>query len=419
MTETFHPAFPGRPKPLLSHGLPFTTAVAQHAASTFGASRVYLIASASLARDTPHVANLQAALGTRLAGVRVGMRPHTHWGEILEMTAAARRAGADLLVTLGASSLTDAAKVIALCLANDVCTVAELEAAHPGSRTGGEEVRPPRVPVVCVPTSLSGAEYSATGGATHDGTGRKWSFAGPGVAPPALVVLDPALCAATPRHVWLSTGVKAVDHCVETLCSLASDEAADADAAAGLRRLIPGLLRCARGPERGGGDGDGEGTTGLDDARLQCQLGVVDAMSACSRGVPLGASHGIGHQLGPVGVSHGETSCVLLPPVCRYNYEKGANRERQDAVVGLLWEQPEAAGIFREKGLERGEAGLGDLMDAVIRALGMPRTLKEFGIGEDKLDGIAEHSLHDRWVKSNPAPLDKNGVLEILKMAME
>ncbi|KAG4218665.1 hypothetical protein PC116_g32855, partial [Phytophthora cactorum] len=139
-------------------------------------------------------------------------------------------------------------------------------------------------------------------------------------------------------------------------------------------------------------------------------------MSACTRGVPLGASHGIGHQLGPAGVGHGETSCILNPAVCKYNYKKGANVERQNAIIQLLWESPEAREIFSRKGLKKETADLGDLMDAIIRTLEMPRTLSEFGIGEDKLSGIAENSLKDRWVKTNPAPLDKEGVLEILRM---
>ena len=114
------------------------------------------------------------------------------------------------------------------------------------------------------------------------------------------MVLDPALVARTPSRIWLSTGVKAVDHCVETLCSLQSDAIADADARRGLQKLVPGLLQSAKG---------GDSSSGLDAARLTSQLGVADAMSAASRGVPLGASHGIGHQLGPAGVGHGETSC--------------------------------------------------------------------------------------------------------------
>lgn len=58
-------------------------------------------------------------------------------------------------------------------------------------------------------------------------------------------------------------------------------------------------------------------------------------------------------------------------------------------------------------------------MDAIIRSLELPRTLSEFGIGEDKLDSIAEYSLKDRWVQTNPAPLNKEGVLEILKMVLK
>lgn len=415
MPETFRPAFPGRPLPLISYGLPFAEAVRQHAVETFHASRVYVMASGTLARSTPHLGALKAVLGEggegagegRLAGVRVGMRPHTLWSEVLEVVADARACGADLLVTLGAGSLTDAAKVVSFALANGVASVAELEAVNPtGAGYDPATIRDARIPIVCVPTSLSGGEYSATGGATKDDTGRKWAFSGRGMPCPSLVVLDPSLCAGTtPPHIWLSTGIKAVDHCVETLCALKSDEDADADARRGLEKLVPGLLKCKR---------DGNDL----DAFLQCQLGVIEAMSAAARGVMLGASHGIGHQLGPVGVGHGETSCILLPAVCKFNYERGANRERQEAIAKQLWQLPEAVEIFEKEGLKQEQGDLGDLIGAIVGTLGMPRTLREFGIGEDKLDSIAEHSLLDRWVKSNPAPLDKQGVLEILRMVL-
>lgn len=118
-------------------------------------------------------------------------------------------------------------------------------------------------------------------------------------------------------------------------------------------------------------------------------------------------------------MSHGETSCILNPAVCKYNYKKGANVERQNAIIQLLWEDSKAREIFAQKGLEKETADLGDLMDAIIRALGLPRTLSEVGIGEDKLSGIAENSLKDRWVQTNPAPLDKEGVLEILRMVLK
>ncbi|KAK8108980.1 hypothetical protein PG984_014781 [Apiospora sp. TS-2023a] len=417
--ETHRPAFAGRDKPSVSYGLPFSLTLLHHAGSTFGATRLYVLCSATLARNTSHLTSLTDTLNSKVAGTRVGLKPHTRWSEVLEVVREARALDCDLLVTLGAGSLTDAAKIVSLALANDASTPEDLEALLPdpsaasgnnGGRpdhTASKNIKPARIPVVCIPTSLSGGEYSAFAGATKDADGRKYSFSGPAMSPPALVILDPALVQSTPARVWLSTGVKAVDHCVETLCSLKSDDAADADARNGLHRLVPGLLRCAK-------DKDGKD----EDARLVCQLGAIDAMSAATRGVPLGASHGIGHQLGPAGVSHGETSCVLLPAVCKFNYQRDANRERQRAVQTLLWEDKEARAIFEQKGLKQEGADLGDLLDVFIRALGMPRTLKEFGIGKDKLSGIAKHSLHDRWVKTNPAPLDEQGVMEILKMVL-
>ena len=103
---------------------------------------------------------------------------------------------------------------------------------------------------------------------------------------PELVILDPVLAQTTPSSVWLSTGVRAVDHAVETLCAttrMTSTSDNLAEHALGL--LVPGLLRCKQDrTDR--------------DAHLQCQLGSVDAMAACTSGsVDLGATHGIGHQV--------------------------------------------------------------------------------------------------------------------------
>ncbi|KAI1212336.1 putative Fe-containing alcohol dehydrogenase [Annulohypoxylon truncatum] len=405
MRETFEPAFEGQSRPLLSFGLSFTESLVKHADDTFHASRIYVIFSRSLAGNTTYLDDLKKVLGDKVAGVRVGLKPHSLWSEILEVVADARKCDADLIVTLGAGSLTDSAKIVSFALANDVSTHAELDTLLPTSSQKRDDIKPSKVPVVCIPTSLSGGEYSAFAGATNDETGQKHSFSGT-LKCPALVILDPQLATTTPDRVWLSTGIKAVDHCVETLCSLKSNDVADRDARSGLAKLIPGLIKTKQDPKDL-------------DARLETQLGARDAMSAVTRGVPLGASHGIGHQLGPAGVSHGETSCILNPAVCKYNYKKGANVERQDAIIQLLWEDPKAREIFGQGKLNKDTADLGDLMDTIVRALGLPRTLKEFGIGEDKLDRIAELSLKDRWVQTNPAPLDKEGVIEILRMVLE
>lgn len=264
----------------------------------------------------------------------------------------------------------------------------------------------PTIPIISIPTSLSGGEYSDFAGGTNDHTHRKHSFSRPNKGP-ALVILDAALTTTTPASIWLSTGIRAVDHCVEALCSLQGKSEADKTAEKGLGLLVPGLLRCKQDP--------------LDtEARHLCQLGVIDAMAAIGHGVPMGASHAIGHQLGPLGVGHGETSCILLPAVCKYNADRKANVERQRDVADILWRYPEVQDVLTTRGLRQEESQLSDVLDAIIRELGMPRSLKDVGVGRDKIDQLAETSLHDRWVATNPVPLkEKRQVLELLEMVIE
>ncbi|KAI9842224.1 MAG: hypothetical protein M1830_007819, partial [Pleopsidium flavum] len=266
-SETFRPAFPDHDHPKITYGLPYPEACRKHVESTFHASRVYIISSGSLARNTEALASLQLALGSKVVGTRIGMKSHTLWSEILEIVNEAREAKADLLITLGAGSLTDGAKIIALALANDVSTFEELGALASDSPDKQQErIQPPDVPIVSIPTSLSGGEYSDLGGATNDETHRKHMFS-TSCKGPALVVLDAELTKTTPASVWLSTGIRAVDHCVETICSLQGKAEADNNAEAGLKLLVPGLLKSK--------------TDGQDlEARHRCQMGVIEAMKA-------------------------------------------------------------------------------------------------------------------------------------------
>jgi alcohol dehydrogenase class IV len=118
-----------------------------------------------------------------------------------------------------------------------------------------------------------------------------------------------------------------VDHCVEGPCSL--DARAEASASAlekGLRSLVPSLLQTKA---------DWEAL----ERRLRSMMGVVEAVQGLKSGLPMGGSHGIGHQLGPLGVGHGETSCILLPAVLKYNYahgEKVSCRERYWVSSGAM-----------------------------------------------------------------------------------
>lgn len=341
-----------------------------------------------------------------MVGVRIGISPHTPIDQALEVVNEAKGLDVDCLVTLGAGSLTDAAKIVRLALANDVTTeegVDSLWGSEESNPARRKTINKPTIPLIHIPTSLSGGEYQAIAGGTESSTHAKRLFQCGGVDP-ELVIQDPELCLTTPEWVWLSTGVRSIDHCVETLCSLLSNEKGDAAARSGLPKLISGLLSSKADPKSLA-------------ARHLCQSGVVEAMAAVSSGVPLGASHAIGHQLGPLGVGHGETSCILLPSVCKFNLKYKANTERQAHVRDLLLQQTEVRKLLEAEGADQGKVDLGDILDAVIRALGMPRSLEEVKIGPDKIPTLARNSLDDIWIRTNAVPItEESQVREILDM---
>ncbi|KAJ9644329.1 hypothetical protein H2204_001681 [Knufia peltigerae] len=390
--------------PYVSHGLPYDVACAKHVSETFHAKRVYIIASGTLARTSDKVERLITAIGKdNVVGVRKGMTPHTPWSEILSIAGECRKLDVDCVVTLGAGSTTDGAKIVVLALANDIQTPQQLARYSVESQDVPDNIAQPTVPLITIPTSLSGGEYFSLGGGTDDSTHHKQGFLHSGMGS-KLIILDPELCVTTPPYHWLSTGIRSVDHCVEALCCLTATEKSDKKAEAGLRQLVPNLLKCKRDPN------DVE-------ARRQCQLAVVNAMDNIRAGIPMGGSHAIGHQLGPLGVPHGITSCIMCPAVMKYNIKHGKDPEifkRQEKVRKLLWSEPEVAHTLRNASLDS-NSDLGDLLDAIIRALGLPRTLSEVGVTDKEISGLSTRALEDFWAPTNPIPLLKpEQVTEIL-----
>ena len=307
---------------------------------------------------------------------------------MLEGAAAARLAGADVIVAIGGGSVIDAAKVMLGCLWDGLSTSADLDRLlmH-GHKT------PPNRPVrmIAVPTTLSAAEFTPLAGITDPERGAKDLFQHPYYAP-SIVVLDPSATQNTPEWLLLSTGVRSIDHCVETLCSSRPSPYADALAGEGLRRLSSGLraLRDAPADPK---------------ARLDCQLGAWLSISGPVSGVPLGASHAIGRVLGAAcGVPHGHTSCVLLPGVLRWN--STADEGRQRSVAQLMGAADNVTAS--------------EAVATLVRDLGQPSRLRDVTVDRDKFRILAERSLQmlsHPATSGNQRPIRTIGdVLEILEL---
>src|SRR5437588_3435345 len=114
----------------VTFGRPAAEAVAEEARRC-EAERVFLMVSGTLNRATDEIAKVRRALGNRCAGVFDHMPPHTPRHAVIEAAAMAREAGADLIATVGGGSVTDGAKAVQLCLANDIRTAEGLDDCRP------------------------------------------------------------------------------------------------------------------------------------------------------------------------------------------------------------------------------------------------------------------------------------------------
>ena len=123
-------------------GQPFEQALAAER-DRLEAQRIFVIAGGHVARMPDVVAPLRAALGNALAGLWSGIAAHTPRADVIAATQAAREAGADLLVTLGGGSVTDAAKMVGMCLANDITEPGQLDVLRAITGPDGITRRPP------------------------------------------------------------------------------------------------------------------------------------------------------------------------------------------------------------------------------------------------------------------------------------
>jgi len=367
-------------------GRPAAEAAAEEAARV-GAKRVFIVASKSLARNTPVIRTISEALGSRHAGLFDGCVQHTPRASVVAAARAVRAAAPDLIVTVGGGTVIDTVKVLQICLAHDVDSTEGLDGLHASVGPNGErivpDIKPSPVRQVVVPTTLSGAEFSNLAGVTDERIRQKHSFIGPDVGARA-VILDSAVTVHTPEWLWLSTGVRGVDHAVETLCAIDAQPYCDGHALHALRLFAEALPR-----------------PGDLDARLICQQASWLAASSIAR-VNYGASHGIGHVLGAFAdVPHGHTSCVMLPHVMRYNEPATAAKQR------LIADAMGRAGV-----------AAADVIAELIAALNQPTTLRAVGVKREQLPKIAAAAMNNIWVRSNPQPIrSPDDVMQLLEAA--
>ena len=357
-----------------------------------GAERVFLLVSRTLNQETGEVEKLRRALGNVYCGTHDEMPAHSPREAVVDCANAMRDAKADLLVSFGGGSTTDGGKAVTICLKHGITEADSMEPFRTVVDKEGKRHFPeydaPDVRQIVVPTTLSGGEFNARAGITNSKLRLKQSFMHPGIIPIS-VILDPEVTLPTPEWLFLSTGVRAVDHAVETYLSIDANAYTDGACLQALRLLGEGLPRVKDDP------------TDLE-ARLKCLMGAWMSMTGVITGSRLGASHAIGHILGgSAGVPHGHTSCIMLPYVLNWNESVNGERQKEVAIA-----------------MGRPGVAAGQVLDEFISGLDMPRRIRDAGVKESDLLRLAENCMLDDWTYSNPREIrSPEQVMEILRMA--
>lgn len=269
MALAYFPAWPKR----IAFERDYRPALAQ-ALRRIGAERPFILASNTLVGQ-----GALAELRPPEACIYSGVPQHSPQDAIIEAARAAREWGADCVVSIGGGSVIDAAKVLQLVLASGIDSCDQL-ATWKNSREASPTAR---VPHIAVPTTLSCADLTYFAGARNADTGLKQSFAAPWLVADT-IIYGAELAMLTPPRLWLSSGIRAVDHAVEAIFARDSNPIALSLCRDGLARMLAALDRCAEGA-----DADVYGEAQL--AAWTCGVGLMSA-------VPMGASHAFGHVIG-------------------------------------------------------------------------------------------------------------------------
>jgi maleylacetate reductase len=277
-----------------------------------------------------------------------GVRSHTPPDTVQAAVEAA--AAADALVPLGGGSAIDTAKAVS-------------------AQTG--------LPVVSVPTTYSGAEWTTFFGMRDEERGIKGGGSG---ATLAGIVYDPRLTLDLPPAETAGTAMNALAHAAEALYTTTRDPAGDEDALTGaalIAEALPAVLAAPRDL----------------DARTRLLRGAMHAGAALSVSF-MALAHAIAQALGGrYGLPHGAMNALVLAPTLRFNEPVAAEALHRlgDALGGDAAQETER--LARLGGFER---------------------LRDFGVPEAELPAVAAAAVVRPAARANPREATAQDVEGIL-----
>jgi maleylacetate reductase len=295
-----------------------------------------------------------------VVGTFSGVRAHVPVETVGEAVAALREHSADGLVALGGGSAVDTCKAVVAALAD-----------------AGDVPLPT---IVAVPTTYAGAEWTPYFGMLL-APGCKGGGSHPSAVPRG-AIYDPELTLGLPIRETVGTTMNALAHCAEAYYHPAATDRAARHADTGAAAIAHALPLVVARPD------DLYARTRL----LEGAMRAAQALSASGLCLGHALAQGVG---GRYGIPQGDANAVCLPAALRFNAVAVPEAVRRFATALGAEDAPAAC--------------------ASLASLGGFGRLRELGVPQDDLPGLAEAVAARPGTLANPRPADARAIEELLR----
>lgn len=317
-------------------------------------SKAFIITGSSLATKTPLIKQVEELLGSKHAGTFSKIGEHAPVAQLDEATEVVKNdSSVDTVISIGGGSPIDSAKAISYRLHD---------------RSGKWLYH------IAIPTTLSASECTMMAGYTEK-DGIKTGVRGKELVP-HVVLYDAIFALHTPERLWMSTGLRAMDHAIELLYHpTATEMPARWLTLQSAASLFENLLKYKANPKD-------------EDVLTKLQLASFASLGFLGTNIKggLGLSHALGYALGsPYSIPHGITSCLTLGHVVKL---KANDPEASEQVARLLPFIGEATTGDNKKDTEK----VGDKILGLVKDLGLDSDLRNYKVGKEEIPVITKRA---------------------------
>ncbi len=340
------------------------------------------------------LARVTAILEERgVAVVHMGVvEPNPTVSTVMKVAARMKDERCDFLVALGGGSVMDAAKLASVLVTDDYGVKELLD--NPG-------MAQKCVPIVLIPTTAgTGAEVTPNAIVAVPEKELKVGIVNENMIAD-YVILDARMIKNLPRKIAAATGVDALAHCIECFTGNKANPFSDLYALEGLDLILNNIEKACDDPD-----------AMAEKNRMQIAA-YYGGLAITASGTT--AVHALSYPLGgKYHIAHGVSNAILLAPVMRFNSEHPAVKERLAVAYDRCCHENKTCTTVDEKA-----AWMIARLEAIVKHLDIPTSLKEFGVPAEDLEGLVESGMQvQRLLVNNMRPVTADDARKLYQEIM-